>query len=210
MLDQTALNMALDLAVGAHGIPQGKVVCPSFQMPIELSDQDRDRLKALMTIRHFVQLLPLSLDRLLRRKHIQILSTSTFPVAIVPKCVPQKVQTRAFLPVGSASPRRLLYLLSRTTPTISYRLLSLPYPKRRPSGFWFGKNLRAKRSSTTTTSASGRMSRRSIALPAIRGMRNVSNNPSPAPLTFTLFASVYGRPGMFTRDLRPPPCSTRT
>jgi hypothetical protein len=61
MLDQTALNMAFDLAVSARGIPNGEVVRPSFQVPIQLSNQDRDRLNALMTIRHFVQLFPVDL-----------------------------------------------------------------------------------------------------------------------------------------------------
>src|SRR6267154_628335 len=92
MLDQTALNMALDLTVGAHGVPDGKVVRPSFQMPIQLSNQHRNRLKALMTVSHFVQLLPLPLDRLFRRKHIQVLPVAALPVAIVPKRVSQKVQ----------------------------------------------------------------------------------------------------------------------
>jgi len=84
-LDRTALNMAFDLAVGAPGIPEGEVARPSFQMPIQLSNQDRDRLKALMTIRHFVQLFPFPLDRLLRRKHVQIFPRTSFQIAVVPK-----------------------------------------------------------------------------------------------------------------------------
>ena len=91
MLDQTALNMAFDLTVGARGVPNGKVVRPSSQVPIQLSNQDRDGLKTLMTVRHFVQLLLLPLDRLLRRKHIQILPIASFQIAIVPKRVAQKV-----------------------------------------------------------------------------------------------------------------------
>src|SRR5260370_6844241 len=98
MLDQTALNIALDLAVGAHGVPKGKVVRPSLQVSIQLSNQDRDRLEALMTIGHLGQLLPLSLDRLLRRKHIQVVPVSPFAVAVVPKRVSPKVQTGSFLP----------------------------------------------------------------------------------------------------------------
>src|SRR5260370_8654574 len=98
MLDQTALNIALDLAVGAHGVPKGKVVRPSLQVSIQLSNQDRDRLEALMTIGHLVQLLPLSLDRLLRRKHIQVVPVSPFAVAGVPKRVSQKLQTGSLLP----------------------------------------------------------------------------------------------------------------
>src|SRR6516225_565777 len=65
MLDQTVPNVAFDLTVGTRGIPEGKVVHPSFQVPIQLSNQDRDRLMALTTIRHLMQLLPFPLDRLL-------------------------------------------------------------------------------------------------------------------------------------------------
>src|SRR5260370_23656059 len=106
MLDQTALNIALDLAVGAHGVPKGKVVRPSLQVSIQLSNQDRDRLEALMTIGDLVQLLPLSLDRLLRRKHIQVVPVSPFAVAVVPKRVSQKVQTGSLLP--QVHPPRLI------------------------------------------------------------------------------------------------------
>jgi hypothetical protein len=45
MLDQTALNMAFDLAVSAHMAPDGKVVRPASQLPIQLSNQDRNRLE---------------------------------------------------------------------------------------------------------------------------------------------------------------------
>src|SRR5260370_29002479 len=34
------LEHGLDLAVGADGIPEGKVVLPTFQVPIQLSNQD--------------------------------------------------------------------------------------------------------------------------------------------------------------------------
>ena len=84
MLNQTALNIAIDLTVDAHGIPIGKIVCPAFQMPIQLSNQDRNGLEALMTVGHFVQLLPFPLDRFLRRKHIQILLIASFQIAVVP------------------------------------------------------------------------------------------------------------------------------
>src|SRR6266581_5681493 len=98
MLDQTALNMALDLTVGTRGISQGEVVRPSSQVPIQLSNQNRNWLKTLMTVGHLVQLLPLPLDRLLRRKHIQVFPVASFSIAIVSKRVSQKVQTRPFLP----------------------------------------------------------------------------------------------------------------
>jgi hypothetical protein len=41
----------------------------------------------LMTVRHFAQLFPLPLDRLARRKHIQIFSIASFQIAVIPKRV---------------------------------------------------------------------------------------------------------------------------
>src|SRR5712675_3032207 len=98
MLDETALNKAVDLTVNTRRVPEGEVVRPAFQVPIQLSNQNRDRLETLMTVGHFVQLLPLPLDRLLRRKHIQISPPASFQITVVPKRVPQKVQTRPFVP----------------------------------------------------------------------------------------------------------------
>jgi hypothetical protein len=76
----------------------GKVVHPTLQVSVQLSDQYRDWLMALMTVRHFVQLLPLQLECLDRRKHIQVFPIASFPVAVVPKRIPQKVQTCPFFP----------------------------------------------------------------------------------------------------------------
>src|SRR5258708_6052257 len=98
MLDQTALNIAVDLTVNAPGVPDGKIVRPPFQVPIQLSNQGWDRLETLMTVGHFVQFLPLSLDRLLRRIHIQVFACASFQIAVVPKRVSQKVQTRSLFP----------------------------------------------------------------------------------------------------------------
>src|ERR1017187_4220503 len=64
MLDQATAHVPVDLPVDAAGVPNGKIVRPPFQMPIQLSNQCRDRLTALMTVRHLVQLLPFPLDRL--------------------------------------------------------------------------------------------------------------------------------------------------
>src|ERR1039457_4575970 len=52
MPDQTAAYEPVDFPVHALGISKGKIVRPPFQMPIQLSNQFRDRLKALMTVRH--------------------------------------------------------------------------------------------------------------------------------------------------------------
>src|ERR1035438_9588176 len=98
MLDQASAHVPVDLPVGARGIPNGKVVRPSFQVPIQLSNQARDRFETLMTVRHLVQLLPLPLDRLLRRKQIQVLLIASFQIAIIPKRVSQKVQACSLFP----------------------------------------------------------------------------------------------------------------
>ena len=79
-------------------VPEGKVVHPTLQMPVQLSDPYRDWLMALMTVCHFAQLLPLALDRLIRRDHIQVFPITSFQIAVVPKRVAQKVQTCSFLP----------------------------------------------------------------------------------------------------------------
>jgi hypothetical protein len=71
MLNQTVPNIAFDLTVSSRGVTEGKVVHPSFQVPIQLSDQDRDGLMALMTVRHLMQLFLLPLDRLSRREYVQ-------------------------------------------------------------------------------------------------------------------------------------------
>src|ERR1039457_6768418 len=96
MLDETAPNVSIDLAVGARGIPKGKVVRPPFQVPIQLANQHRDRLETLMTVGHFVQLRPLPLDGLLRRKHVQVFPVASFQIAVIPKRVSQKVQAGSF------------------------------------------------------------------------------------------------------------------
>src|ERR1039458_1392683 len=98
MPDQTAAYEPVDFPVHALGIPKGKIVRPPFQMPIQLSNQFRDRLKALMTVRHLVQLFPFPLDCFLRRKHIQVPLIASLQIPIIPKCVPQKVQARPFFP----------------------------------------------------------------------------------------------------------------
>src|SRR6516225_6850433 len=85
VLDQTVPNVAFDLTVGTRGIPEGKVVHPSFQVPIQLSNQDRDRLMALMTVGHLTQLLPFPLDRLFRREHVQVFSIASFQITVIPE-----------------------------------------------------------------------------------------------------------------------------
>jgi hypothetical protein len=93
MSDQTVPNVAFDLAENTGGIPEGKVVRPSFQVPIQLPNQDRNWLMALMTVRHFVKFLPFPLDCLTRRKYIQVFPIASFQIAVVPKCVAQKIRT---------------------------------------------------------------------------------------------------------------------
>ena len=93
MLNRTALNIASDLTVNPRRIPDGEVVRPAFQVSIQLTNQNRNRLKTLVSIRHLVQLLPFPLDRLIRRKHIQVCSIASFQIAVVPERVSQKIQT---------------------------------------------------------------------------------------------------------------------
>src|SRR5579864_5544663 len=92
MPDETATHVPVDLPVHARGIPEGEVVRPTFPVPIQLSNQSRDRLEALMTIGHLMPLLSFPLDRFVRRKHIQVPLRASFQIAIM------KVQTRPWLP----------------------------------------------------------------------------------------------------------------
>src|SRR5690606_16287160 len=98
MLDQTALNVALDLRVGTRDVPETEVVSPALQLPVQLANQDRNGLETLTAVRHFVQLLPLPLDGLFRREHVQVFPPTSFQIAVVPERIPQKVQTRPFFP----------------------------------------------------------------------------------------------------------------
>jgi hypothetical protein len=98
MPEQTVPNVAFDLTVGTGWVPEGEVVYPTSEMPIQFPNQDRDRLVALMTTRHFVQLFPFPPERLLRRKHVQVLPMTSFQIVVVPKRKPQKIQTRALFP----------------------------------------------------------------------------------------------------------------
>ena len=100
MSDESVAHLPVDFPVSACRIAIGKVVCPAFQVPIQFAYQYRDRLETLMTIRHFVQLIPFLLDGLRRRKHIQITTVASFQIAVVTKPVPQKVQTLSLFPSG--------------------------------------------------------------------------------------------------------------
>src|SRR5262249_2743828 len=96
----TVPNVAFDLTVGTRGIPEGKVVHPSFQAPIQLSDQDWDRLMALMTVGHLAQLLPFPLDRLFRWEHVQVFSFASFQITVIPQRITHKLAS----PTGLLSP----------------------------------------------------------------------------------------------------------
>ncbi len=97
MLNQTALNVAFDLTVSAYWVSEGKVIRPTFQVPVQLANQDRDRLETLMTVRHLMQLLPLPLDRLLGRKDIQVFPTASFQIrGRTEMCTPESSDSLPF------------------------------------------------------------------------------------------------------------------
>ncbi len=72
VLPKTEKDMAVDLIESVAGIAEAEVVRPASQVSIQLCDQDRDRLPTLRLAGHLPQLLPFSLQRLLRRRHVQI------------------------------------------------------------------------------------------------------------------------------------------
>jgi hypothetical protein len=75
MLRETIANVRVDLSEGHARVSKVEVVLPAFQVPVQLLNQLRDRLRALSMIGHLVQLFPLLLQGLCRRAHIQIPAT---------------------------------------------------------------------------------------------------------------------------------------
>src|SRR5271167_352514 len=69
MPDEALADEPIDLPVNVPAVSEGKVVHPPFQVSVQLIDQHRDWLETLMTVGHFVQLIPFPLDGLLRQKH---------------------------------------------------------------------------------------------------------------------------------------------
>ena len=61
MLLQTASYVPVDLPVSRNRVSNRKVVRPPLQLPVQFADQNRNRLKTLMTTCHLMQLLPLLL-----------------------------------------------------------------------------------------------------------------------------------------------------
>src|SRR5258708_5759471 len=98
MSEQTLADMPVDLAKRLPRITVLKVVRPTFEVPIQPRNQFRDRLMALTTVRHLLQPVPLPLQRLLRRPHVQISLGAPIAVAMLAKRLSQIVP-------GSLSPR---------------------------------------------------------------------------------------------------------
>ena len=91
---KTEKDMTVDLIESLTGITKAKVVGPASQVSIQFFDQDRDRLPTVRLAGHLPQLLPLSIQSFLRRRHVQIAAHPKL-AAVVPKREPQKVQTRS-------------------------------------------------------------------------------------------------------------------
>ena len=97
MLLQTVSNVRVDLPEGLSRIAKIEVVRPAFQMPVQVLHQSRDRLITLPMVSHLMQFVPFPLQRLLRRRHIQVLPSASFQIVVIAERVSQKVQTRPFL-----------------------------------------------------------------------------------------------------------------
>ena len=92
--------------------------------------------------------------------------------------------------MGGAGSRSVEYLASAATPTISTPSPSRvrPNQKRRPTGFWPGKNRRASDSLTTATLGASARSRSSIARPSFRRIAIVSKKPGATMFQWTVRA----------------------
>src|SRR5260370_30842981 len=106
VLRKTITNVQVDLSESHAWISEGEVVLPALQVPIELLNQVRERLPALTTIRHLMQLLPFPLQRFCRRPHVQVLPAPTPQVPVVPERESQQVHLFSFFP-QIADPRLL-------------------------------------------------------------------------------------------------------
>src|ERR1017187_4880695 len=62
MLRETISNVRVDLSEGHSRIAKVEIFLPALQVPVQPLNQYRDRLEALMTIRHLVQFLPFLLE----------------------------------------------------------------------------------------------------------------------------------------------------
>src|SRR6202035_4484966 len=99
VLRKTITNVQVDLSESHAWISEGEVVLPAVQVSVELLNQVRERLPALMTICHLMQLLPFPLQRFGRRSHVQILPAPTSQVAVVSERESQKVQLLSFFQI---------------------------------------------------------------------------------------------------------------
>src|SRR5882724_10544523 len=97
MLLETVMNVPIDRAKSLRGIAKIEVVLPAFHLPVHLVNQVRNGLIALPMISHLMQLLPLLLQSLSRRTHVQISPSTTLQVVVIAEREAQKVQVFPFL-----------------------------------------------------------------------------------------------------------------
>src|SRR5882724_8793814 len=88
----------IDLPEGHAGVSQSEVVCPADELLVDLTDQPRQRLRALRLVDPLTQCLSLACHGLLRGLQVEIPTLSSVEVAVVSKRELKNVQARSLLP----------------------------------------------------------------------------------------------------------------
>ena len=95
MLRETIANVPVDLPEGHPRVPEAEVVRPAVQLPVQTLNQFRNRLEALVWPSHLFQLLPLLLQSLCRRRHVQIAPSASLQIVVTAEREARKVRTRS-------------------------------------------------------------------------------------------------------------------
>jgi hypothetical protein len=133
MSDETATYDQSISQSHAARVPVGEVVGPSLQVPIQLANENRNRLESLATVRHLEQLFPLPLNRLLRPKHIEKPPVATFAVPIPAQWLDRQLYVRT--PGGNSPSETTLSSSGVTTSSATLSGSVIPYGS--DARYWF-------------------------------------------------------------------------
>jgi hypothetical protein len=81
VLCKTLTHVGVDLPKPFTRVPVAKVVRPPLKMSVELINQLRQWLKADLAADHPIKFLPLSLERFLRYRYVEIVLLSSFAIS---------------------------------------------------------------------------------------------------------------------------------
>src|SRR2546430_5695010 len=125
MNPQTFLHVGIDTAESLTWIAELKVGSPTLEIPVEVLDENGNRLETVPAAGHIPQRRPFFLQGLLRWNDIQITIRSAVAVPIVSERVTQKIQTGSCL-LQIDSPR-LLAVQFQSHPLFQFRFDELSH-----------------------------------------------------------------------------------